>query len=108
MNAIRLLIAAAAASVVFAAPAIAKDRKVDVINKTGVTIIGLYASNVDETSWQENMLGKGTLKDGETVEADINDGTGACAFDLKAEFSDGDTVVERKLDVCKVGTFTFE
>lgn len=108
MNAIRLLFAATAAVIVLAAPAIAKDRKVNIINKTGVTITALYASNVDETSWQENMLGNSTLKDDDNIEANINDGTGACVFDLKAEFSDGDEVVERKLNVCEVGTFTFE
>ncbi|MFG1297932.1 MULTISPECIES: hypothetical protein [Xanthobacter] len=90
-----------------AAPAAAKNRKVDIINKTGHTMTSFFASNVDEESWEEDMLDGDTLKNGETLEADINDGTGACIFDFKAVFADGDSVVKRKVDVCKVGEFTF-
>ncbi len=88
-------------------PALAADRKVDIVNETGHTMTGFYASSVDEESWEEDLLGGDTLKNGETLEADIDDGSNACVYDFKGEFADGDAVVKRKVNVCEVGTFTF-
>ncbi len=90
-----------------ATPALAADRKVDIINKTGHTMTGFFASTVDQESWEEDLLGGDTLKNGETLEADIDDGSNACVYDFKGEFADGDAVVKRKVNVCEVGTFTF-
>lgn len=90
-----------------ASPVLSKDRKVDIVNKTGHTMTSFYASSVDEETWEEDMLDGDTLKNGETLEADIDDGTDACVYDFKAEFADGDSVVKRKINVCKVGTFIF-
>lgn len=108
MPAARLPLAAASLVVLLAGPALAKDRNVDIVNDSGFTITSFYASAVDEDSWQEDMLANDTLKDGETLEAEIDDGTDACIYDFKAVFSDGDVAIKRKVNVCEIGTFTFK
>jgi hypothetical protein len=103
----RLLLAAVATAALLCTPVLAKNRKVDIINKTRTTMTSFYASSSGTNSWEEDMLDDDTLAHGETLEANIDDGTGACVFDFKAVFEDGDVVIKKKVNVCKVGTFTF-
>ena len=85
----------------------AANRKVDIINDTGKTMVEFYASNTGTKDWEEDILGRDTLEPGEEFEADINDGTGACVFDFKAVFSDGSSRVREDVDVCKISKFTY-
>lgn len=103
----RLMIVVAAALSMLAAPAVSANRKVDVINKTGMTMTSFFASSTGTESWEEDMLDNDTLDDGETLEADIDDGTPACVYDFKAVFSNGASVVKQKVNVCEISTFTF-
>lgn len=90
-----------------ASPAIAANRKVDIINKTGKTLTHFYASTPKEESWEEDILGSDTVDHGEEFEANIDDGTGACIFDFKGVFSDGKELVKRRVNVCQISKFTF-
>ena len=47
------------------------------------------------------------LPTGSSVNINFDDGTGYCTFDFKAVFSDGDEVIQPNVDVCTIGTFTF-
>jgi hypothetical protein len=85
----------------------AADRKVDIINKTGQTLTHFYASTTNANSWEEDILGKDTLDDGETFEADIDDGSGKCVFDFKAVFESGQSLVKKGINVCEITTFTY-
>src|SRR5690606_10568677 len=87
--------------------ALAADKKVTVVNDTKTSIVAIYASTVGARTWEEDILGDDTLAPGESVEIDMDDGSGKCLFDLKAEFKDGTETVQAKLNVCKVGEFTF-
>ena len=87
--------------------AFAADKTVTVVNKTKTTMTSIYASSVGTRTWEEDILGKDTLAPGESVDIDMDDGTGACRFDLMAEFSDGTEAVQENLNICKVGEFTF-
>jgi len=91
-----------------AAPALAADRTVTVVNNTGHTILEFYGSNTGTSSWEEDILGSDVLASGSAVDIDFNDGTGHCVFDFLAKFDDGDEVIEEDVDVCAIGTFTFE
>ncbi|NYT59589.1 hypothetical protein H0A65_11735 [Alcaligenaceae bacterium] len=95
-------IAATVSSAAFAA-----DRTVTVVNKTKTTMSAIYASSVGARTWEEDILGEDMLEPGESVDIDMDDGSGACRFDLKAEFSDGSNTIQQNLNVCKVGEFTF-
>lgn len=91
-----------------ALPASAKDRRVQVVNNTGYTIVEFYGSNTGTNDWQEDILGDGVLPPGEAVVIDFNDGTDYCMFDVKAVFEDGDEVVRNGLDTCATERFTLE
>ena len=66
-----------------------------------------YRSNTGTNSWQEDILGRDVLPSGSEVRINFNDSTGYCMFDLKAVFEDGDEVIQERVNICEVGTFTF-
>ncbi len=102
-----LTIAAATALLVAGSAAQAADRHVDIVNNTGLQMTHFYASNSGANSWEEDILGKDTLDDGDTVTVDINDGSGACKFDFKAVFEGGASLVRTGIDVCTITSFTY-
>lgn len=85
----------------------AADRHVEIVNKTGRVMTHFYASNSGRDSWEEDILGRSTLDDNDSVVVDINDGTGACKFDFKAVFQGGSTSVRENINVCEIETFTY-
>ena len=85
----------------------AADRNVDILNRTGLTMTKFYASVTRSNSWEENILGNDNLADGDTQSVDIDDGSGKCVFDFKAEFKGGATAEKRGINVCEISTFTF-
>jgi hypothetical protein len=88
--------------------AFALDRHVVVENRTGFDIQELYASSVGSNSWEEDVLGRNVLASGSSVRFNVDDGTGYCKYDFRAVFSDGDVVEKGGVNVCEVGTFTFQ
>lgn len=88
--------------------AFAADRVVTIINETGYTIVEFYGSNAGTNSWEEDILGNNVLSHNASVQVDFDDGTGHCMFDFRAIFEDGDILVQERVDVCKIGTFTYE
>jgi hypothetical protein len=80
------------------------NRVVTVINDTSVDMREFYASNKDQTTWQEDILGQDILSAGYQVDVNIDDGTGYCVYDVRAVFTDGSEVVA-KLNVCETGTW---
>jgi hypothetical protein len=86
----------------------AANRHVDIINDTGRTMSEFYASATDADDWEEDILGQDTLADGEVFDVDIDDGSGACKFDLKAVFTDGTSHVMKAVNVCAISRFTYK
>ena len=84
------------------------NREVEIVNKTDVSIVAFYGSNVGTDSWEENILAGSTVPPRRSVMIDFDDGTGYCNFDFRAEFSDGDVVVKHDVDVCAVWSVTYE
>jgi hypothetical protein len=105
----KILVAAIAGAVVLASSlsASALDRRVMIVNSTGVDMQEFYASNVGTNSWQEDILGRYILPAGNSVNINIDDGTGYCMYDFRAVFADGDVVIQNRVNVCEVGQFTF-
>lgn len=100
------LVAAAAAMAVFAAPATAapdgKNRKVTVENLSSQSLHNLYASPVTSKTWEEDLLGQRTLAAGQTISANIDNGTTECYYDLKAKMANGTEYIQRRVNVCAV------
>lgn len=100
--------APAATTAAPAAVAYRQDRRVNIVNRTGVTMQEFYASSVGQNNWEEDILGANVLPSGRSVVINIDDGTGYCQYDLKAVFADGDEVVKYRVNVCEVSSVTFE
>ena len=92
------LFATLVAGLFITAPATAADHRVDIINKTGMSLKHFYASVTSTESWEEDILGRDVLDDGESFEADINDGRDKCKYDFKAVFENGQSVFQRNID----------
>ncbi|MEA3003980.1 MAG: hypothetical protein QOH81_2768 [Sphingomonadales bacterium] len=77
-----------------------KNRKVTVQNLSSQTIRELYASPITAKVWEEDLLGQRTLAAGSSVEANIDNGTNQCMFDLKVVMANGKAVEHRQVNVC--------
>lgn len=84
-----------------------RNRAVSIENRTGQTIIYLYWSNTAASGWGEDRLGSGVLASGQDWNVTVDDASGACRFDFKAELADGREVEQRNVDVCAVYTIQF-
>ena len=83
----------------------AQNRWVTIENVTGVTMREFYASNRDQRTWGRDWFGSSMLYSGQTVDFNIDDGSGYCIYDLKAVFVDGDEVTSMGFNVCELGTW---
>ena len=83
------------------------NRNVVIANATGQTIWRFYGSRVSTNSWEEDILGSTVLSSGSSTNINFDDGTGACVFDLKAEFRDGSSIVRNNVNVCTAASVTF-
>lgn len=90
-----------------AAPALAQDRHVVLINETRHAIVAFYASNIGRDTWEENILGEDVLPVGQSVNINVDDGTDACLYDFKAVFDDGESLVRNRIDVCSISTYRY-
>ena len=52
-------------------------------------------------------LGDDVLRSGSSVRINIDDGTGACIYDFKAVFSNGNEATRGKINVCEIGEYTY-
>ena len=98
-----LAAAAAVASLAGAASAAStdgKNRKVMVQNISTQTVRELYASPVTAKTWEEDLLGQRTLTAGQSISADIDNGTNECMYDLKVVMANGKELVHRQVNVC--------
>ena len=84
-----------------------QDRRVRIINATGVTMTHFYASNSGQDEWQEDILGQDVLANGASVRINIDDGSGACLYDFKARFSDGDELERYRINVCQITEYRY-
>ncbi|HEU0215888.1 MAG TPA: argininosuccinate lyase [Stellaceae bacterium] len=107
----RLLVAAVAAALAFAAPAGAQDAKQDfrLVNKTGYELKALYVSPSKSDDWEEDVLGQDTLDDGQAVNVHFSSKTKTCKWDLKVTYSDDDSsAVWHDIDLCSVEKITIK
>lgn len=101
------LTSAAAVTLASVLPASALDRRVRIVNQTGYVLVEFYGSNKGSRSWEEDILGRDVLGSGQSVVVNFDDGTGYCKFDFKAVFDDGDVLVKKNINICEIGTYTY-
>ena len=83
-----------------------KNRVVTVENISNQSLNYLYASPITSKTWEEDLLGDRTLSRGQSIEANIDNGTNECQYDLRAVMADGKEVIRRNINVCAVSKWT--
>jgi hypothetical protein len=75
-------------------------------NKTGYEVDQVYVSAASSDDWEEDILGKNALDNGESVNIHFSRGTRGCRFDLKVVYSDDEEAVWKDIDLCTVEKIT--
>lgn len=83
------------------------NRDVRLINQTGDTIMYLRWSDENQSSYGEDRLGTEVMGNGDYWDVTIDDGTGACIYDLQATTAGGRNVVRNGVNVCAVSSVVF-
>jgi hypothetical protein len=89
-----------AASTPAAAQGDGKNRKVLVSNLSSQAVRELYASPITSKNWEEDLLGQRTIAAGQSLNANIDNGTTECQYDLKVVMANGKEFVHRAVNVC--------
>lgn len=84
-----------------------RNRRVRIHNNTGWTMLRFYASNTSRTDWEEDILGDDVLANNASIVMNIDDGTGACMFDFKAEFTNGQSLIRNNVNVCEIADYYY-
>lgn len=83
------------------------NRRVRIHNQTGWTMLRFYASDSRKSSWEEDILGSSVLGNGRSVTINIDDGSGACVYDFKAEFTNGQVLTRMNVNVCQIADYYY-
>ena len=83
------------------------DRRVLIKNRTGWTMLRFYASDSRTDDWEEDILGEDVLENGRDLRINIDDGSGACVYDFKAQFTNGQELTRFRINVCEVSEYTY-
>jgi hypothetical protein len=89
-----------------ASGAMAGDQDFTLVNATGYQIDSVYVSASNTKDWEEDIMGRDALGDGEAVDITFSSGTRGCKFDLKAVYSDKEEAVWTGFDLCTVSKIT--
>jgi hypothetical protein len=76
------------------------------VNKTGVEIHAVYISPHDGDDWEEDILGRDTLPNGESVDIKFNRDETAENWDLRIEDSKGNAIEWENLNLLKISKAT--
>lgn len=101
-----LCFASIALCLITATAAFAGDQDFTVVNKTGVEIHKLFVSPHSSDDWGEDILGRDTLDDGETVNVKFGRNVRAAHWDLKIEDGKGNSVTWENLNLLEISKVT--
>ena len=101
-----LCLFAVALLTVFTPAVNAGDQDFTVVNKTGVTIHKLFVAPHESDDWEENILGKEALEDGDSLDITFGRKEKAALWDLKIEDKEGNAVTWENLNLLKISEVT--
>jgi hypothetical protein len=93
----------------FLQPAAADGAKQDfaLMNRTGYELKEVYVSPSKADDWQEDILGQGTLGDGQRVNIHFSPKVQTCKWDLKVVYTvDSSSAVWSDINLCDVDKIT--
>ena len=86
--------------------AFAGDQDFTLVNKTGVEIHNVHVSPADKDEWGDDILGKDTLGDGDSVEIKFHPQEEAEKWDLRVADKEGNAIEWSDLNLLKVSRVT--
>ena len=101
---IRTLVAGLAASMLLGSTAIAQTESIDftLTNNTEHVLTALFISLPSTDEWEEDIFGADVLGSGDSMDISIDDGLAECVYDIRADFSDGDSVQVARVNFCEL------
>ena len=76
------------------------------VNQTGVEIDKVFISPHDKDDWEEDILGKDTLPNGESVDIKFHRAETAAEWDLRIEDKGGNAIEWENLNLLKISKLT--
>ncbi|HVS82880.1 MAG TPA: hypothetical protein VHE60_14215 [Pyrinomonadaceae bacterium] len=104
----KVAIALGVIAIFVTATAFARAGKQDFLlhNKTGVEIHSLYVSPHSSNDWEEDILGKDTLADGDSLKITFEDREKHVHWDLKVTDKDGNSLEWEDLNLIEIAEVT--
>lgn len=88
--------------------ALAGQQDFTIVNKTGYPLKHIYVAESKSDSWDEDVLGRDVLNDGESFELSFDKAENTCKWDMKVAYDDGETATWENLDLCKISKLTLK
>ena len=70
-------------------------------------LTGLQVTDVRREDWRLATLGRDAVPTGESVMVNVDDGTGACVYLIRAEFSNGQSLERTNVNACQIADYYF-
>ena len=86
--------------------AFAGDQDFTLHNQTGVTIHKVFIAPHTSDDWEDNILGKDTLDDGDSLDITFSRKEKAAMWDLKIEDKEGNGITFENLNLLKISEVT--
>ncbi len=86
--------------------ALAGQQDFTIMNKTGYPLKHIYVSESDNEKWDEDVLGRDVLEDGEEFELSFAKAEKTCKWDMKVIYDDGESAVWQDLNLCQISKLT--
>lgn len=101
---IRNFVVALVASALLAPAAMAQTESIDftLTNDTEHVLTALFISLPSTNEWEEDIFGADVLGSGDSMDISIDDGLDECVYDIRADFSDGDSVQVARVNFCEL------
>lgn len=80
----------------------AGDQDFTLVNRTGYEISEVYVSATNTDDWEEDILGRDVLPDGDRVDISFSRKEGACFWDLKVIYTDKTSAEWDGFNLCEV------
>ncbi|MGC2855443.1 hypothetical protein ACM64Y_08210 [Novispirillum sp. DQ9] len=94
------------ATMLWATSAVAGDQDFRLTNKTGYQINEIYVSSAKTDDWEEDVMGRDALPNGDYVDIEFSKGERSCKWDLKAVYDDGEEAIWYDFNLCEIRKIT--
>lgn len=91
-----------------AGSAFAGKQDFNLLNDTGYPIKHVYVAPSSSDDWEEDVLGRDILNDGESVELTFSRKETTCKWDMKVIYTDGDVSTWSGLNLCSISKVTLK